>query len=235
MKFSSFIVAVIPFMLSCSNTQAANLNSAITWFEFDSPPYYIVKGTLKNQGLAQIFRRELETLLPHYNHQVRQGNFVRGLGEIEKRDNVCATSLLKTKAYEKFAYFSEPWIMVMANGLNVRTNDLNQYKAFISDGTLDLHALLTQSDFVLGKLNARPYGVTIDKIINDFEDNSRLFNLTGSSKMHDLLHLFTKRKQVDGVLGYAAEIQYYANEYQMAADAITYLPCLLYTSPSPRD
>ena len=210
-------------MFSTSFLASANAQE-ITWFEFDAPPYYILKGPNKNKGIAQTTGKEFARLFPWHQHNIRQGNFLRGLREIETKNNVCSIALLKTKAFEKFTYFSKPWIMVLTNGLNVRTKDLPRYQQFMTNGQIDISALIRQSDFKLGTLHARPYGEYLDSVIGSIKKDQRSFKLKGSSKMDDLLNLLTNRKRVDGVIGYAAEIQFFTQQRQLPSNAITYIP-----------
>lgn len=170
-------------------TQDDSQNSKISWFEFDAPPYYIFQGVKANKGTAQLFQTDIIRQLPQYQHQTQRGNFIRGLKEIENKDNVCATSLLKTPAYEKFMYFSEPWFEVLAIGLNIRHSELHRFLPAIENGKINLEKLLANTDIKLGILNGRPYGQPIDETLNDYRNSNRVFTLAGSTKMHNLLHL----------------------------------------------
>lgn len=205
-------------------TQDDYQNSKVSWFEFDSPPYYIFQGVKANKGTAQLFQTDIMRQLHQYQHQTQRGNFIRGLKEIENKNNVCATSLLKTPAYEKFMHFSEPWFEVLAIGLNIRHSELNRFLPAIENGKINLKKLLADTDIKLGILNGRPYGQPIDETLSDYRNTNRIFALAGSTKMHNLLHLFIKRKRIDAVLGYAAETHYYANQFERDADELLYIP-----------
>ncbi|MGB0833624.1 MAG: TIGR02285 family protein [Psychrobium sp.] len=217
----SLLIATSP---ASQATQDNGQASIVSWFEFDAPPYYIFQGVKANKGTAQLFQSEIIHQLPQYLHQTQRGNFIRGLKEIENKNNVCATSLLKTPAYEKFMHFSEPWFEVLAIGLNIRHSELNRFLPAIENGKIDFKKLLANTDIKLGILNGRPYGQPIDETLNEYSNTDRVFALTGSTKMHNLLHLFIKRKRFDAVLGYAAETHYYSNQFERDADELLYIP-----------
>ena len=79
----------------------------IEWAVFDKAPYFILKGTLRGEGINDGLLQFIQQRLTDFKHKIIHMNPSNYLHEVQYNKNLCLISLHKNKALEKILHFSQ--------------------------------------------------------------------------------------------------------------------------------
>ncbi|MFH6782707.1 MULTISPECIES: transporter substrate-binding domain-containing protein [Methylobacterium] len=113
----------------------------ITWTVFDAPPYTIVEGENRDNGISDRIRRLLTARLTEYSHSTMTVPFPRVLASLKTGEEWCFVGGVKTPEREGFAVFSRPVAMFYPLRIVVRAANRARFEAL---GPLSLRGLLTE-------------------------------------------------------------------------------------------
>lgn len=212
------LVVVICAALNLAQAQS------IRWIEPKFPPFNIEIGPHAGEGVSQLLLQQVRLQTTDIQQQIRTATFARLHRELKESDHVCNASLIKTPEREEYIVFSKPWLTIIANGLIIRRADLSRYQAFMSDGELDLVALLKSPNFTLSLSKGRNYGPGINSQLEGKNIQAKLVRTSGDSDLLDTLRVMLVRGSVDATIGYPSEAQFFAREHGLNAQALTLLP-----------
>ena len=105
----------------------------------------IFEGPKKGQGIIDQMLPLLIAGMPQYEHTLMRVNRARGMQMLHEPSFTCDPSLVWTKEREQWIAFSIPAFRAVSNGLVVRKEDRSVLEPFLSDGEVDLAALLANS------------------------------------------------------------------------------------------
>ncbi|TNC07569.1 transporter substrate-binding domain-containing protein [Methylobacterium terricola] len=113
----------------------------ITWSVFDAPPYTIVEGANRDNGISDRIRRLLTARLTEYSHSTLTVPFPRILTSLKQGAEWCFVGGVRTPEREGFAAFSRPVAMFYPLRIVVRAENRARFEAL---GPLSLRNLLTE-------------------------------------------------------------------------------------------
>ncbi|OAS14649.1 hypothetical protein A5481_30265 [Methylobacterium platani] len=117
------------------------ITKQITWTVFDAPPYTIVDGKNRDNGISDRIRRLLTARLSDYRHSTMTVPFPRILTSLKSGAEWCFVGGVKAPDREAFAVFSRPVAMFYPLRIVVRAPNRARFEAL---GPLSLRDLLTK-------------------------------------------------------------------------------------------
>ena len=134
----------------------------LVWTLRDMPPFTILEGPLKGQGIADRMLALLQADMPQYQHVLSVANRARANQILNSGQLTCDSGLLWSKEREQVMYFSIPTLGLLTNGVVVRKADEALLAPYIKKGEFDLAAFVDDGRYNLGTLVERSYGKVID-------------------------------------------------------------------------
>lgn len=168
----------------------------ITWRVIDWPPFYILHGQDKGQGVYDILIDKMIAAMPEYQHKKVVMNTQRVLMELTKGHHVCHPSALAgTPAALSFSNsFLLPQRLIY--------NTLDQ-PLWLNQNEISLISLLNDQTFNLGLATNR-YPKELNELI-DF--NKQKNQLTLQNNYNSLIRMFFRRR-INGIIEYPPVITY---------------------------
>jgi uncharacterized protein (TIGR02285 family) len=201
---------------------AAQSRENLLWLKRDLPPLFIFDGPQKSQGVIDQLLRQLIAGMPQYQHSVMKVNRARGLQMLHEPALTCDAALNWSKDRESWIAFSVPVFRAMSNGLAVRRIDREVLTPFISDGEVDLAALLATGDVTMGIVAERNYGEFLDTLIKQAPPKALTLHY-GNDALGSLLQM-QRLGRLRLLLGYRPEIRYQARQQGIAEDELQFYP-----------
>ncbi|WP_341869603.1 TIGR02285 family protein [Pseudomonas aegrilactucae] len=178
----------------------------LIWLLRDLPPLTIFEGPKKGQGAVDQLLPMLIEHMPEYDHSIVRVNRARGTQMLQEPSFTCDPTLLWTPERDRFVRFSIPALAAHSNVVVARTQDQASLAPFISNGEVDLEALLSSKTLKLGIVGQRSYSTRADEIIRAAppEAISRHF---GNDAVGSLLQM-QQLGRLDLLLAYWPEVRY---------------------------
>lgn len=202
---------------------------AIRWQVIDFPPYHIVSGPERGEGLRDRYMASLADALPGFSHQFEPSSVSRQLALMAARQPVCSASMLRTPEREAIAQFARrPFGLQLPVTLVARKGH-PALKALPrkEDGTVSLREVLANGQFSVGLLASRRYGVDIDPIIDDAR-RGKLATVKEFSEQEDASLLVSMigpltKGRADLTIAYAVEVEHLRRRHPELGE-FEYLP-----------
>ncbi|MDZ3996242.1 TIGR02285 family protein [Pseudomonas sp. Teo4] len=197
----------------------------LLWLVRDLPPFTILEGAEKGQGVIDRLLPQLIAQMPEYEHDIVRVNRARGIQMLQDpRTLTCDPTLLWTPEREKFVHFSIPSLGVLSGGLLVRRQDQAVVAPYLLEQQVDLKRLLTDTQLKLGIVAERSYSAQVDAILRQLPDEafSRHY---GNDATASLLQM-QERGRLKLVLGYRHEVSYLTGQQGGSKDDFLFYPIL---------
>ncbi|BBP75079.1 TIGR02285 family protein [Pseudomonas gingeri] len=208
--------------LMCVLPQTGQARETLTWLLRDLPPLSIFDGPKEGQGAVDQMLPLLMAALPEYEHTVLRVNRARGMQMLGGSTFTCDPALLWTAARAQKMLFSIPSMGTTSNGLVVRPADQALIEPFVSDGRVDLAALLASNSLQLGVVAERSYGHPIDDVLHHTHAQHLVLHY-GNDALGSLLQM-QRLGRLKALLGYWAEIRYQARQQQIGDNEWLFYP-----------
>lgn len=142
----------------------------LRWAAVHWPPWMILEGPDKGQGIIDGLMAQMSAQLPQYQHIQEPINWGRYWLEASKGTHICNMMSQKTPEREKLAYFSTPSGVYRHIALIIRTDDLDDWG---NPEAISLASVM-QNPKIKGIVeSARSYGPLIDRVLKQ-QQNSNL-------------------------------------------------------------
>ncbi|WP_397449523.1 TIGR02285 family protein [Pseudomonas sp. NA-150] len=180
----------------------------LIWLLRDLPPLTIADGPQQGKGSIDRLMPLLIAGMPEYNHQLLHVNRARAMQMLLEPTFTCDPTLLWTPERAKHIVFSIPTYAVISNGMVIQRRDVERFTPFISNGEVDLQALLASQSIRLGVVAERSYGPVIDQIMKSALPD-QLNSHYGNDAIGSLLQM-ERLGRVQALLSYWPEARFQA-------------------------
>ncbi|MBF0236644.1 MAG: TIGR02285 family protein [SAR324 cluster bacterium] len=119
-KFISCLISLMAFF-SC-----ADARDTITWLVVDWPPFMILEGEQKGEGLFDKVLALAQKNMPQYEHVNVKMNWTRFWTDVAEGQHVCNIFAIKTTEREKITEISEPHIYFVPNAIIMKKNTIEK-------------------------------------------------------------------------------------------------------------
>lgn len=156
-------------------------SNAVTWLKFDMPPSWIVSGIHKNKGVIDSNRAVMQRGLSDYTHQEITVSFARFTDLMGSSKRIyCNAAWLDFPGERERLHFSK-WVFYTApnHALMLKTT---YDKYFQGENAISIERAIIDKGLRVGFFKDRPYGGTVNKLINDNKDNPLVRMLTSSNQ-----------------------------------------------------
>lgn len=194
----------------------------LIWTIRDMPPFNILEGPLKGQGISDRMLGLLMADLPQYEHVLSVANRARATQILTSGVLTCDPGLLWSKEREQMMYFSIPTLGILTNGIVLRKADEAELSRFIHKGEFDLSAFLADGHYTLGTLVERSYGKVIDAELKQANPKNLVIH-HGTDATLSLLRM-QQHQRLSAVLGYWPELRYQSENAGVPLDALNFYP-----------
>lgn len=202
--------------------QISQARETIIWLLRDLPPLTIFDGPQKGRGVVDQFMPQLIANLPEYEHSVMHVNRARGMQMLREPSFTCDPSLIANRERAQWVVFSVTSFRVFSNGLIGRRQDREALAPFISDGKVDLTALLASGRQKVGVVAERSYGELVDGLLQQAPAQS-LTPHYGNDALGSLLQM-QRLGRLQMLLGYWPEIRYQARQQGIDPEDLEFYP-----------
>ncbi|MDI2593975.1 TIGR02285 family protein [Pseudomonas sp. N3-W] len=216
------VLAAVSLLIGQADSAQAQPRPTLIWLVRDLPPLTIFEGPKKGQGVIDQLLPLLIAGMPQYQHSVLRVNRARGLQMLHEPSLTCDAALNRSEERERWITFSIPVFQAMNNGLAVRRIDREMLTPFITDGEVDLAALLASGREKLGIIAERNYGEYLDGLLKQAPANALTLHY-GNDALGSLLQM-QRLGRLRLLLGYAPEIRYQAELQGIAKDELQFYP-----------
>lgn len=187
--------------------QPASAKERLFWLVRDLPPFTILEGPEKGQGVIDQLLPLLIRQMPEYDHSIVRVNRARGIQMLQDLNSfTCDPTLLWTPERAEYVRFSVPSLGVLSGGLVLRKDSEALVAPYLDGQEVDLHGLLSKAPLKLGVVAERSYGTQIDAILRQLPDSafSRHYGNDATANLLQMQQLGRLRM----VLGYWPEVRY---------------------------
>lgn len=216
MKIKLFYIFVLLLITPFSTTASKEV---MHWLVHDMPPAWIISGEYKNRGIVDFQRRAYISTLSEYKHIKMVGTQSRLYALLKSRDGntYCNGGQLLTDEIKSFVISSFPVDKIMPNHIITTKEKLKKMK--LLNGVVSLKTLLQNKELVLGYVKSRPYGGTVNKVVNSFKKNSNV-HFFSYNKLHNLPALLDQSR-VDYFFEYPFMVKYYQLVNKVKSDFVS--------------
>jgi len=202
--------------------QIGQAKDTIIWLLRDLPPLTIFEGPQKGMGAIDRLMPLLIANMPEYEHSIMRVNRARGMQMLRDPSFTCDPSLIWNKERAQWVVFSIPAFRVLSNGLVIRRQDRAVLAPFISDGKVDLSALLGSGHQRVGVVAERSYGQQVDTLLQQAPAEALTAHY-GNDALGSLLQM-QRLGRLQTLLGYWPEIRYQAQQQGIAIEDLEFYP-----------
>lgn len=192
---------------------ANDVNRSLQWALNTAPPFHIVSGPYRNQGICDSLMLAVESALPEYESQRTLMPQTR-IGMLFERDvNQCFPCMIhRDNAPELRTLLSKPTHTYQPHGIIARPGVVRQLRETYGE-PVPLKALLASNDFRLGHPAGRQYG-TLQPILDAYEgDNSYRVIRTGEHATTAILEMILAER-IHYTIDYHSLLRYYQKSHQ---------------------
>ncbi|MFJ7811853.1 TIGR02285 family protein [Pseudomonas asiatica] len=203
LRHLALLCGLLPALL----LQPASAKERIFWLVRDLPPFTILEGPEKGQGVIDQLLPLLIRQMPEYDHSIVRVNRARGIQMLQDLNSfTCDPTLLWTPERAEYVRFSVPSLGVLSGGLVLRKDSEALVAPYLDGQEVDLHGLLSKAPLKLGVVAERSYGTQIDAILRQLPDTafSRHYGNDATANLLQMQQLGRLRM----VLGYWPEVRY---------------------------
>ncbi len=193
------------FLLLYSSLSHSEPSKQILWFQYDLPPYHILRGKYVGQGPLDYMFQRWRNSLPEYRHVSIPVNTTRMLREFNSnRDYRCITGSFAFPQSKENWLWSKP-IYVEPPAVVVTRNDV--WAKLNKPKSIDFDNLLNHSDLIFGHFDGRIYSGEIDQQIESVINNENIISIATQASGESLMKMLHRRR-VDYILEYLPEIHW---------------------------
>jgi uncharacterized protein (TIGR02285 family) len=180
-------------MIICFKLSAKEV---LTWRVIDWPPFYILHGKDKGEGIYDKLIKHISTELPEYEHRTMVMNTKRVLAEMNAGSHVCHPSALSdTEAILSVANsFLLPHRIIFDSTARPELNNKR---------SISISNLMSKKNFKIGVASDR-YPITLNHVLDRYRQKSNFIN---QNNYNSLIRMFF-RKRVDALIEYPPVINY---------------------------
>lgn len=203
LRHLALLCGLLPALL----LQPASAKERLFWLVRDLPPFTILEGPEKGQGVIDQLLPLLIRQMPEYDHSILRVNRARGIQMLQDpKSFTCDPTLLWTPERAEYVRFSVPSLGVLSGGLVLRKDSEALVAPYLDGQELDLLNLLSKTPLKLGVVAERSYGTQIDAILRQLPDTafSRHYGNDATANLLQMQQLGRLRM----VLGYWPEVRY---------------------------
>lgn len=203
LRHLALLCGLLPALL----LQPASAKERLFWLVRDLPPFTILEGPEKGQGVIDQLLPLLIRQMPEYDHSIVRVNRARGIQMLQDpKSFTCDPTLLWTPERAEYVRFSVPSLGVLSGGLVLRKDSEALVAPYLDGQEVDLHGLLSKAPLKLGVVAERSYGTQIDAILRQLPDSafSRHYGNDATANLLQMQQLGRLRM----VLGYWPEVRY---------------------------
>ncbi len=147
--------------------------STIHWAKQPVEPFYVIKGTNKEQGTGDLILRKLQQLLPDYQHISMHINYPRMVHEYKQHRKTCSL-LHKTLERQNFMVFSNTIALMPSYAIYVNNNlstPFDKQKTWQGEEIALEKFLQTKNKPVFGYVAGHSFGPARDTLLNKYWQN----------------------------------------------------------------
>lgn len=192
---------------------ANDVSRSLQWALNTAPPFHIVAGPYRNQGICDSLMLAVESALPDYEAQRSLMPQTR-IGMLFDRDvNQCFPCMIhRNNGPELRTVLSEPTHTYQPHGIITRPEIARQFRETYGE-PVPLKALLASNDFRLGQPAGRQYG-TLQPILDAYEgDDSYRVIRTGEHATTAILEMILAER-IHYTIDYHSLLQYHRKNHQ---------------------
>ncbi|RMT82817.1 TIGR02285 family protein [Pseudomonas viridiflava] len=202
---------------------ASQARETLTWLLRDLPPSTLFAGTMQGQGAIDQLMPILTARMPEYDHVLMHVNRARAMQMLNDGAALsCDPTMLWTQERARTIIYSIPIFVLFSSGLIVRKEHLGRFEPFISQGQINLQALMASETVKLGVVAERSYGGLIDKTLDESDEQTLSLHY-GSDAVGSLLQM-ARAGRLDGLLGFWFEVRYQAMQQGIDPQELVFLP-----------
>ena len=204
MKWS--IVSFFFFSLtSLSLLAQSDERFTIHWAINPSPPFHIVDGPLKGQGICDVLIDELKLYMPEVDHTVSQLPHSRIRMHSEQKEDLCFPCMIKRESSSVWVYSN---ITVVHPPLGI-IGDRKRLAPFADEqARISLAKLAADKGLRFGRPAARAYPPVLQEIVDEYSENPLFFKLSGQTATVRILEQIVMDR-LDYTLEYPTILRYY--------------------------
>ncbi|MEW6990113.1 TIGR02285 family protein [Colwelliaceae bacterium 6441] len=192
-----FMLWTALFNLSLSFSFSLSAKELLTWRVIDWPPFYILSGKDKGQGIYDQLISKMIKALPEFEHRTMVMNTQRVLKELNKGAHVCHPSALENTQ----ALLSKANSFLLPHRLIFDSRDTQKIAG--DQTSISLINLLSDESITVGIATER-YTSELNQILSQFKGKA---HLSHQNNYNGLVRMFFK-KRVDALIEYPPVITY---------------------------
>ncbi len=200
--FTRFLLLFLLFYSAFSWSESAK---QIQWFQYDLPPYHILRGQYIGKGPLDYMLRLWQQTLPEYQHSALPVNTTRMLREFTSNRNYrCITGSFVFPISMENWVWSKP-IYVEPPAVIVTRQDV--WKKLKRPDSIDFDSLLKNPNLIFGHFDGRIYSGEIDQKVQSIINNNNIITIATHASGESLMKML-HRERVDYILEYLPEIHW---------------------------
>lgn len=195
-------------LLLCNYSQANVAPTKIQWLLNDAPPFFILTGEHKNQGICDVTLDYLKKALPEIEHDELVLPHTR-LGKVlDDGAMACFPCMIKRGQGTKRAIYSNPTVVYPPHVL-VATDNFFKKNDFHQLDNLSLQELLKNHNFILAKHGGRKFGIVLDEVLQRYSDKADELILRNEGRSTTSILEMLRLGRADFSIEYPAIVNYY--------------------------
>ncbi len=201
---------LLMFGLHLAPALAANPLPVIRWQILDFPPYHIVSGPHRGEGLRDQFLQALIGQLPGFHHEIEVSGAERQTALMKAAQPVCTLSMLRTPERDAFMQFAQQPSQLQLPVVLIVPRSVAQSGALPveQNGAVSLGGTLALGKLHLGVVPKRSFGTMIDGVIATAHKQrpDAVLEFSEQGVVAGLLRLM-QRGRFELALGYSIEVE----------------------------
>lgn len=180
----------------------------IQWLLNDAPPFFVLSGEHKNQGICDITLNYLIKALPEIEHEELVLPHTR-LGKVlDDGAMACFPCMIKRGSGTARAIFSNPTVVYPPHVL-VATDNFFHENEFHHLNNISLQDLLRNNDFIMAKHGGRKFGNVLDELLLKYSDKADELILRNEGKSTTSILEMLRLGRADFSIEYPAIVNFY--------------------------
>ncbi|WP_414830296.1 hypothetical protein [Alteromonas sp. H39] len=192
-------------LTSLSSLAQTDERFTIHWAINPSPPFHVVDGPLKGQGICDVLIDELKQYMPEVNHTVVQLPHSRIRMHSEQKQNLCFPCMIKRESSPVWVYSN---ITVVHPPLGIIGNRKRLAPFVDEKARISLAKLAADPQLRFGRPAARAYPPALQRVVDEYADNPFFFKLSGQTATVRILEQIVMNR-LDYTLEYPTILRYY--------------------------